>query len=84
MCMCLYIYQYSYCFCIIVMLRYYSIVKDKWYQHFYGILLSAIHATGAVIYVGAEILEDYKHLPDDVSLCDMPYGGKYWQGKLYW
>ena len=61
------------------MLRYYSIVKDKWYQHFYAILLSVIHATGAVIYMGAEILDDYKHLPDDVSLYvidDMPYGGK--------
>ena len=67
------------------MLRYYSIVKDKWYQHFYGILLSAIHATGTVIYVGAEILDGYKHLPDDVSLCDnMSYDGYQFQRQLYW
>jgi cholestenol delta-isomerase len=64
-------------------LWYYGMVNNKWYQHFYGIIVSILQLTGTIVYVGAEAWDGYKHMPADDSLL-APSFDSYLKLKYFW
>ena len=44
-------------------LRYHSIVQSRWYCHVVAIITSTFHLMGTIMFVGGEVLDNFKHLP---------------------
>ncbi|XP_031554026.1 probable 3-beta-hydroxysteroid-Delta(8),Delta(7)-isomerase [Actinia tenebrosa] len=44
---------------------YHSIVQKRWYCHAIAIMTSTFQLMGCIMYVGAEILDGFKHLPSN-------------------